>query len=269
MVQDVTKNTLIAESLQMRFSLTSPNHIFLDGDNFLWKGTLQMYGTMFGQVLCQMAGLSDNEEIRNAGTKLFHETLSLSDKERFLIWKRALTEHNLECSFKEADYIAAICKYFEANFQRDLSPAAGAPELLEAISSQRADGVPITVHLLSHNMDFALPKIVDHFGWRKHFNGELLGAPFLSAEVRKSKAEQAESRLAQDAGIVIVAGDSVGDVETGNILSAKGFSVLTLAAATGVHTIEELRSERATAAVQSLTDLLPFIQRLNPHTSPG
>jgi phosphoglycolate phosphatase-like HAD superfamily hydrolase len=255
------------ESLQMRFSLTSINNIFLDGDNFLWEGTLKMYGAMFGRVLCQMAGLSNDEEIRSAGVDLFRATLSISDKERFPIWKNELAKRNVACVFNEAEYIAAIRNYFEANFQTDLSPAAGASELLDTISSQRAGGVPITVHLLSHNMDFALPLILNHFGWRKHFNGELLGAPFLSAEARRSKAEQAQSRLVQGAGIVIVAGDSVGDVETGNILSAKGFSVLTLAAATGVHTLEELRSKGAAAAVQSLEELIPFIQRLNPHTS--
>ncbi len=247
---------------QLRLSPTRHNHIFLDGDNFLWQGTFAMYGRMYGELLALMAGRRGDSVLEKAGHELFLQTLHLSDRDRFTVWSNAVRERGLTCNFGQDEFVAEICQYFKANFRHELVPAEGANELLDLLSSFRGQRFSISVHLLSLNMEFVLPLIVDQFGWRKHFNGELLGAPFLSTATRKTKAEQASARLGADTGLVIVAGDSKGDVAAGNTLASKGFSVLTLAAATGTHTLAELRSENAAVVVESLRDLVPIVRQL-------
>ena len=93
------------------FSKVHQNHVFLDGDNFLWTGSVKMYDQIFGKLLAEMANKIDDPSLYKIASNVYLKTLHLSDRERIDIWRSTIIDLGLTCAYDSDKFIEKTRDY--------------------------------------------------------------------------------------------------------------------------------------------------------------
>ncbi|MBF0521885.1 MAG: glycosyltransferase [Candidatus Omnitrophica bacterium] len=272
-IRPVKENSKIGPTFPMSWSKESENYIFLDADNFLWKGwdlVDNIYGEIYWRIKNDIdvntpielsdADLKQGREYHRSHTHLLGpdhipEIIHELKQEKGSSWTPKNTI---------AEYQSLFERLFKAGFKETTRKMPGVDEFFVSLEKKRQEGFPIHLILLSHATQLEVDLRVQEYGlkfevargipwdYKKMGFGDAgsFKANYIAAYVRKSIANQSGKEAKKV--FVAMGGDAVSDIKAAQMATEAGIPTVGFAATTGKSSKEELLKAGARVVVDSL-----------------
>ena len=246
-------------STRLAWSKDRPSYIFLDGDSFLWSGSLETAARIYGEIYWRIVNGIDVKDPRmpsehelTGGIEYFNRTLQYAEAEHLDGMFKELAVQRYTFVNSKADYI----KLFELRLQEQVLPhlqlMPGAKKFLEALAQKKREGYLVKIYVLSYSSQFGVDLITRHLGIRDFFDGAF-GSPWESTHDTYNKTQKIlEIAGSVPEAFVAMGGDSCGDVRSAIEATKNGCPTMSFGAPSGTATQEELTNAGALFVVDSL-----------------
>ncbi len=259
--------------MQLSWSKDRPSYIFLDGDSFLWSGSLETAARIYGEIYWRIVNGIDVKDTRmpsehelTGGIEYFNRTLQYAEAEHLDGMFKELAAHGYSFANSKEAYI----KLFELRLREQVLPhlqlMPGAKEFLEALAQKKREGYPIKIYVLSYSSQFGVDLITRHLRIHDLFDGAF-GSPWGSTHDTYNKTQ----KILEIAGIipgafVVMAGDSCGDVRSAIEATKNGCPTISFGVPSGTATQEELVKAGASFVADSLEQTQKIFDHFGPQS---
>lgn len=240
-------------------------YVFLDGDNFLWTGTHELYPVIFATAYLMMKrglGIGDSARIPTEDDPEFQEGVDFYwgrvgatevDSYKKMLEKLELTTGNE--SYSLADFIVLFKRLFLGQYRSVYRLLSGARELLETLALLKH----YQICVVSNNTQFSVARIVRFLGLLPYCD-QIAAAPFDAATPNAAFSKaliicETVGRTSATCHRVFLGGDSPGDMAQARLATKLGVRTVGFATLTGDNTRKELYQAGASLVVPDLTHL--------------
>jgi phosphoglycolate phosphatase-like HAD superfamily hydrolase len=239
--------------------------VFLDGDNFLWTGTHELYPIIFAKAYLMMKrelGIGDSAKIPTEDDPEFQEGVDFywgrvgaTEVESYNKMLEDLDFTTGTASYSLADFIILFKRLFLGRYRRMYRLLPGARELLETLTLWKHYHVCV----VSNNTQFSVVRIVRVLGVLPYCD-QIVAAPFEAGSVNApfSKAQKICEVVGGTHATcrrVFLGGDTPGDMEQARQATKTGVHTVGFATLTGDYSRKELYRAGAALVVPDLTHL--------------
>ncbi|MFA5338233.1 MAG: UTP--glucose-1-phosphate uridylyltransferase, partial [Candidatus Omnitrophota bacterium] len=244
---------------KIKWSVNKPAYIFLDADNFIWKGTFDLMPLIYAEIYWRIKnGIDVNQPVElsdeaiREGAEVFERMVPYSDAvalEKMMTDKGAQPVNTLD------EYVSLFNRLYQNRYKQYVYIVPGAIDFLRAVADAKKQGHDIRLYMLSLGPGDFLGLNAEHLGIKGYFDG-LIG-PSWNARESFDKASKIIEIVGSDKDKVFVAmgGDSTSDIEAAKQATRKGVKTFSFATPTGLKSIEELKSANADLVVKSLGEV--------------
>ncbi|NTV29597.1 MAG: hypothetical protein HGA80_05910 [Candidatus Omnitrophica bacterium] len=247
-----------------KLSRQATNYIFIDGDNFIWKG-FDQYFRLWAEIYYRaenMISLDRELNLTEADLDPFLQrvkaAVDLADPQRIPEMFKSLKARGRTPPNSREEYE----KYFEAHFSAgEVERVEGADVFFNKVAELKKAGFDIRLILLSNSSEFQARVKVDKLGLSGQFDAVLAMPWDYDAQgIRPGtfKADQILEVVRQSDGdrpvFAVFGGDKESDVHVASELSARGLSMVSFGVPSVDSTASALLSAGAQVVVHNLSE---------------
>ncbi len=238
------------------------NFIFVDADNFIYRGTFDFIPQLYGEIYWRAKnGIGVNEQITartedlQEGIDFFHRTTGMPEADHFPALIAELMEKGITPVNTAEEYLGLFKDLFQQKFKSHVQMVPGAREFLDTLVSKREQGFDIRIYLLSSSSQFALDLITKYLGIRSYFT-DIIAPPLEIGKTfsKSQKILEIAGSVDADKRFVAMGGDSPKDVMAAKEASAQGVQTFSFATATGLDSKEILKNSAPDLLTENLDD---------------
>ncbi|MFH1876886.1 MAG: inositol monophosphatase family protein, partial [Candidatus Omnitrophota bacterium] len=240
------------------WSVDKPAYIFLDADNFIWKGTFDLMPLIYTEIYWRIKNGIDvnqsielSDEIIREGAAVFERMVPYSDA---VALEKMMNEKGAQPVNAFDEYVALFNRLYQERYKQYVYLLPGVIEFLRAVADAEKQGHDIKLYMLSLGPGDFLGLNAEYLGIKDYFDG-LIG-PSWDVGESFDKAQKIIEIVGEDKNKAFIAmgGDSASDIEAGRKATGKGVRTFSFATPTGSHSREELKAAGVNLVIKSLAE---------------
>ena len=241
------------------WSKERPSLIFLDADNFIWRGTLELVMRIYGEIYWRVKNgilpedprMPEDKDLQEGIDFVSHGLHRTEGEQLRAILKDALEKGGKSASVEMLS--EAFTRFFEKKYKESyrgqITLIPGVEEFFEGIHRKQGEGYPIQLIVLSNAAQSTLELLTESLGIKNEF-AQIVGCPWTGSYKKSDKIMEIAGEF--PGAFIAMGGDSWTDVEAAKEATRKGTSAVSFAAVTGGTTRERLKEQGADLIVNNL-----------------
>lgn len=236
------------------------NFIFVDADNFLYRGVFDIGKRIYGEIYWRVKGsvaLDDgtatpDEADVARGSAFYLETTGLPEPAHVDALLRHLAAEGHPPPGPRSDYQAYLERRFAQLAEDHIRIMDGTQPFLDFVQERRHEGYDIRLHIISLALEPVVEMSTRLLRIRHHFDG-ITGS--LWDDPPDTTKDETIVRIAGAAGnrFVAMGGDAASDMQAARSATQRGVATRSFATPTGEHTAAQLRAAGAEIVVPDLS----------------
>jgi len=248
------------EQANMIYSDNRTTYVFLDGDEFLWSGTQELYPTIYSRLFAMMAlgidinhaeALPDSHPILGRAVAFYNGRVGETEFDSYGLMQDEIARTGTKPALALPDYIKSYEDLFGRQYRSFYAPRPGVVGFLRALRKRQNHWIAI----VSSNTQYAVEAITDHLQLSQYCDA-VHGAPFTCdpSPTPYSKASVVVGTADKQPPAnrrVFLGGDGAGDIKAAAKATKRGVKTHSFAVQ-GTDAARELHNQGAELVVRDL-----------------